>query len=294
MKIAHLILTHKNPKQLERLIGNLQHPGFDFYIHIDKKADIQPFMQIQWAENVFFIRNRTSIEWASYGTIQATINGFQEILPMQKYAYINVISGQDFVLKSASYIYDYFVTNRGNEFITCESIKNEWKEAAPRVEKYHLINYRIPGKYRLEKILNLVLPKRKFPFDFEIVGRANWFALTAPACDYILDFINKNPSIVKYFWLCWGADEFMFSTILFNSHFKPAIQNNLTYVDWSGPKTGHPTIFTKDFYPQLVASDKLFARKFDMDIDKDIFDMLEQHIQLASGNAVGQNKPIAS
>jgi hypothetical protein len=70
----------------------------------------------------------------------------------------------------------------------------------------------------------------------------------------------------------------MFSTILFNSHFRPAIQNNLTYVDWSGPKTGHPTIFRVQHYDQLMKSDKLFARKFDMDVDAKIIDMLEKSI----------------
>src|SRR6059058_1117362 len=98
MRIAHLILAHKNPSQLERLIVALQHPSFFFYVHIDEKAGLQQFEYLNKYENVFFIKNRTKIFWAGYGTIQATINGIREILPF-KYDYINVISAQDFPLK---------------------------------------------------------------------------------------------------------------------------------------------------------------------------------------------------
>src|SRR5438309_6901700 len=105
MKIAHLILAHKNPLQLERLLRALEHPGFDFYIHIDGKSDIRQFEHLFNNKNVFPIKNRAKIYWASFGTIQATMNGLNEILPKGEYDYVNVISAQDFPIKPASYIY---------------------------------------------------------------------------------------------------------------------------------------------------------------------------------------------
>lgn len=278
MKIAHLILAHKHPKQLERLIKALDHPAFDLYVHLDKKTDIGPFNYLFKRERVFSVRNRTKIYWAGYGTIQATLNGFEEILP-KGYDYINVISAQDFPLKSAGYMYQYFLQNRGKEFITCSSIEGEWKEAAPRVKQYHLINWQIPGRHRLEILINKLMPERKFPLDHQIVGRANWFTLSSEAVKYALEFIDQHPEIVKYYKYCWGADEFIFSTILFNSYFKERITDNLVYVDWSGPKTGHPRILTSEDFEKLKVSDKLFARKFDMDKDSEIFSLLEDWIK---------------
>ena len=52
MKIAHLILTHKNPKQLERLLNALQHDAFDFFIHVDRKTDIEPFKFLESRKQV--------------------------------------------------------------------------------------------------------------------------------------------------------------------------------------------------------------------------------------------------
>lgn len=277
MRVAHLILAHKNPSQLERLLRALEHPSFDFYVHIDKKTDIQPFRYLINNKNVFEVRDRTKIYWAGYGTIQATINGFREILP-KNYDYINVISAQDFPLKSAEYIYQYLLERRGKEFMTCESIDDQWTEAAIRVRQYHLINWQIPGRHQLEKVINKILPERKFPMDHKIVGRANWFTVTNDAAKYMLDFIDDHPELVRYYKYCWGADEFIFSTILYNSHFNKRIVENLVYVDWSGPKTGHPKVLTAEDIEALKASDKLFARKFDMDKDQTVFSLLEHWI----------------
>jgi hypothetical protein len=277
MKIAHLILTHKNPEQLQRLLHALEHPAFDFYLHIDGKSDAAPFEPLAKKKNVFLIRQRAKVYWAGYGTIQATLNGFEEILP-KGYDYINVISAQDFPLQSPTAIYQYLLDRFGKEFITCESIEDQWKEAAHRVKRYHLINWRIPGKFRLQMLLNKLLPERKFPLDYTIVGRANWFTITSAAATYILQFLKENPRIPRFFKYCWGADEFIFATLLYNSPFKEKILDNLVYVDWTGQTKGHPRVLgTEDLEP-LTRSGKLFGRKFDMDSSPAIFTLLEDWI----------------
>lgn len=277
MKIAHLILAHKNPIQLLRLIEAMQHPDFDFYIHIDKKKDVYPFKLLITKSNVFFIEKRTKIYWGDWGTIQATLNGFDVILP-KGYDYINVISAQDYPIKSAEYIYKYFYERRGTEFITCDFPEGEWGDAVSRIKEYHLINWRIPGKFRLGKLFTKILPPRKFPLNYKLVGRANWFSLTTEAAQYAVNFLKEHPKVVRYFKYCWGADEFIFSSILYNSYFKERIKDNLVYVDWSGEHIGHPKVLSAKDIDKLKASDKLFARKVDMEEDPSIFSLLEEWI----------------
>ena len=193
------------------------------------------------------------------------------------YSYINVISGQDFPIKSTEYIYNYFSEKKGKEFITCRSIENDWTEAAIRLKKYYLINWQIPGKYTIEKFINKILPKRKFPLDYVMVGRSNWFAITTDAAKYILDFLENNRGVVSFYKYCWGADEIIFATVIYNSPFKNQIEENFVYADWS-QGGAHPKILTAADFTSLMQSDKLFARKFDVDADTKIFDMLENAI----------------
>jgi hypothetical protein len=55
MKIAHLVLAHKNPQQLERMLEALDHPQCDFFIHLDKKADISQFIYLGKKGKIFFV-----------------------------------------------------------------------------------------------------------------------------------------------------------------------------------------------------------------------------------------------
>lgn len=276
MKIAHLILAHKDPAQIERLLNALAHPSFHFYLHIDKKTALQPFDFLAKRPDTTLIKNRVKIYWAGYGTIQATLNGFDEIAETD-YDYVNVISGQDFPIKSAEAIYQYIDSRKGNEFITCESIDDEWIEAAHRIKKYHFINWKIPGKFRMESLVNKILPERKYPLEHKVVGRANWFTITKGAATYIVQFLKKHPEIVRYYKYCWGADEFIFSTALYNSAFQKDICNNLVYVDWTGQTKGHPRILNMQDLPKLQQSpDKLFARKIDASYNEEIITALEQ------------------
>jgi hypothetical protein len=280
MRIAHLILTHKNPAQLERLIEAMSYPAFDLYIHLDKKVDIRPFLYLAERENVFFIVNRATVYWAGYGTIQATINGFKEILDIGGYGYINVISAQDFPLKPPADIYHYIANRRGTEFITCESIDDEWITAAPRVQKYHLVNWNFPGKYRLENLINRITGPRKFPIqDYKLVGRSNWFTITENAARYIVTFLEERPEVARYFKFCWGGDEFIFASILYNSPFRDKIDNSLVYVDWTGQTQGHPRILLTVDLPRMQSSGKLFARKVDMLIDNELLVRLENIVR---------------
>lgn len=277
MKIAHLILAHKDPAQIERLLNALSHPSFHFYLHIDKKTALQPFDFLAKRPDTTLIKNRVKIYWAGYGTIQATLNGFKEISGTD-YDYVNVISGQDFPIKSSEAIYQYIDSRKGYEFITCESIDDEWAEAAHRIKKYHFINWKIPGKFRMEALINKILPERKYPLEHKVVGRANWFTITKAAATYIIQFLKEHPEIVRYYKYCWGADEFIFSTALYNSAFQQNICNNLVYVDWTGQTKGHPRVLNMHDLPKLQQSDKLFARKIDATYNEEIITALEQWI----------------
>ena len=276
MKIAHLILIHKNPLQIKRLIQRLAHPDADFYVHIDLKTDINPFLFLQ-SQNIKFIINRVRVHWGAYSVVQATVNGLSEILKTgNKYDYINLMSGQDYPLKS-TYDIHYFLENNPNKaFMHTLSVENEWKEAIHRITKYHLSEYTFFGKYTLEKWLNLFLPLRKMPNNLVAVGRSQWFTITSTHAEYLVNYLQKNKNVKRFFELTWGSDEFVFQTILFNSEYRKDIVNdNLRYIDWSEKKASPKTLTINDL-STLLNSGKLFARKFNETLDCLIINELDK------------------
>jgi len=274
--LAHLILTHGSPDHLKRLVGKLANEQAHFYIHVDKKTSTESYLSIAEQPNVFFIKKRVKVLWGGYSIVQATVNAFEEILASGvDYSYINLLSGKDYPIKDTAYIHRFFSENPGKIFMRFLSVKDEWHEAIQRFTKYHLVNYDFPGKYRLEQIINRVLPARKLPTDITLVGRSQWFTISKESVIYIVKYLKAHPAFVEYFKLSWAPDESIFQTILYNSPLKKDMVNdNLLYVDWSMGGAS-PKELTMDDKELLRDSNQLFARKFNSQINTEILDYLD-------------------
>ncbi len=280
MRIAHLILAHANPSQLERLINKLAHEKSDFYIHIDFKTNIDDFLFLEKNKQVYFIKKREKVFWGAYSIVQATVNSFEEILASEKrYTHINLLSGQDYPLQSADNIYQFLKTHADLAFTEYLLVEDEWHEAISRLSQYHLTEYRFLGKYLLERFIKFVSPKRKLPNDLIAVGRSQWFTITPIHASYIVAYLNNNKRVKRFFKLTWGSDEIIFQTILYNSPFrKDMVNDNLRYIDWSEKKASPKTLTMQDA-EKLINSGKLFARKFSNEVDSAILDYIDKSIQ---------------
>ena len=73
------------------------------------------------------------------------------------------------------------------------------------------------------------------------------------------------------------ADESYFQTILANADHLNLKNDNYRYVDWS-TKAAHPKTIELEDLPRLLASPAHFARKFNIEVDREIFDQLDKII----------------
>src|SRR5690606_28584234 len=137
-----------------------------------------------------------------------------------------------------------------------------WEEAQLKITNCHLVDYRFPGKYLVERFINAVTPKRTLPGGFVFTGRSQWMTLAVRHVRYVLDFVDNNPQIVRFFRHTWGPDEFFFQTILYNSPYREDIvYDGLRYIDWSEGKASPKTLTLGDL-DALHQEGKFFARKF--------------------------------
>jgi hypothetical protein len=279
MKIAHLILAHNNPEQLHRLVTSLTYADDAVYIHLDKKTPIAQFLHLSQLKNVFFVSKRVQVSWGSYNIVAATVNGFKDIISSgEYYDYVNLLSGGDYPLQTPQYIHKFLEANPDKAFMSYQFMHQEWIEALPRITRYHLTNYNFPGCYLLQKLLNRFMPLRKMPGSLVPVGRSQWFTASMGCIKYIVDYWNKHPRFVRFLRFTWGADEFAFQTILYNSvHRENMVNNNMRFMDWSANGVS-PAILTMEHKDQVMATDKLFARKFDLHTHPEIMDALDEKI----------------
>ena len=119
MKIAYIVLCHKNVQQINKLLDLLYDEESAFFIHIDKKANIQKSIHVK--PNIHILPNdkRIDIKWGNISMIEATRNLIEAVFDDdKKYDYIWLMSGQDFPLRSKEDIKEYLEQNKGKNFIS--------------------------------------------------------------------------------------------------------------------------------------------------------------------------------
>jgi hypothetical protein len=121
MRIAYLILAHKHPEQLARLVHRLSTEKTSFYIHVDRKTDDETHAQMVRRlgnlPNVHFLE-RQRVYLAHFSLVNATIKGLKEILNRDmRFDYIVLLSGQDYPIKPSSSVEKTFRENEPNSFM---------------------------------------------------------------------------------------------------------------------------------------------------------------------------------
>jgi Core-2/I-Branching enzyme len=278
MRFACLIVTYTSAELTTRMIKKMDNGDFDFYIHLDKKVDINTHSALFDMPNVIFIKDRIDVKWAGYTVVQASFNGLKEIRASgKKYEFINLLSGQDYPLKSADYISKFLSAQVGKQLIKHWDFETEWDEAFARIHKYHFTDTEFKGRYLLQRIINSIV-KRKPPTDLRFYGTSSTFWTLSPECAYyVMDYCTSRPKFERFLKFTWGSDEFIFQTIIMNSHWKEQVHNNnYRYIDWSGGGS-HPKLLTTEDYEKIIATDNILGRKFNMDADTHVLDLIDEH-----------------
>lgn len=282
MRIAHIIVAHKNPLQLEKLIAALQHEDADYYIHLDKKVNIQPFLYLKHIQNVRFITKRVRCNWGGYSLVRAILQSIEEIISTQiAYDFVNLISGQDYPVKPVKEIHTFLNAHLGKSFVSVEKedALDWWKGAEQRYKQFHLTDMQFKGKYFIQGWLNKLSKERTFPLELKRYGSSDssWWTISLAAAKYVLQYLKNNPKLTAFLQYTWTPDEFVMATVLMNSPLKAqVINNNYRYIDWSAGEAHPKTLDIKDF-DKIIHSGMLFARKFDSNADDRIMVKIDQY-----------------
>ena len=276
MKIACLIVTYTSAKQTKRMVDKLNNGSIDFYIHVDKKLDIETHRILFDTPNVYFVTDRIDVKWAGFSTVQAAFNGIKQIAASgNNYEFVNLITGQDYPIKSAGYIIDFLQQNIGKQFIEYKDFETDWQEANARIDRFHFENLNIWGKHKLAAIINFFSMKRKMPGNLHMYGISTFWTLSQECAMYVVNYVEEHKDLNRFLHYTWGSDEFIFQTVLMSSPYKDNIvNNNYRYVDWSAGGARPKFLKTEDF-DQIIASEAIFGRKFNIEIDENILDLVD-------------------
>lgn len=305
MVINYIILAHKAPDQLLRLVEKLCGPDVFIYIHIDANVHISPFESaLKNIGNVVFLQKekRVASVWGSIGIVTATLNAISEIVKDKRRGYTILMSGQCYPVKNNAFIYTYLKNNYGYNFIEGFELPDpRWHDAEKRIHQYSFFMssergdcitvpplFDIPLKQLLKKNtiknyvrvffrhplkITLLLKKRRFPKKMKPYGGLQWWALPYETLKFINNFVTEHPEYLKYHLYTLMPDEIFFQTIVHN--FFKKVKHPITFAYWASPYNANPETLTTEHFTLLKERKELFARKFDYNIDKKVLDIID-------------------
>lgn len=290
LRIAYLILAHSKPRQLIKLINALKNDNLTcFVIHYDSRASDCEYKELidEFSNNpyIYFVEKRVKCFWGDFSLVEATLECMKCLEENNiTYNYAVLLSGQDYPIKSNGEIFQFFQENYGSEFIECEKfpVKKWWGGGMNRLHYYYYNKSDNALKYvkcSMISLLRKIKVKRKLP-EMDFYGGSQWWALTNEAIKFIIDYVNRNKLSVSFFEYSHIPDEIFFHTIIMNSHFKTAIKNdNLKYIHWIKHDQSSPSVLRAEDIDSILNIKKLFARKFDMNTDYKIIELLDSVIK---------------
>jgi hypothetical protein len=246
--------------------------------------------------NVFF-SFKYSNSWGTIDQVRLTLDAMNQFAEFNYSFFIN-LTEQCYPIKSITSIKEYLSKNK-RSYIAYDKMPDYCKYAKdkniyfpPNTQHYYRFEYcyfPIPDCYPnqlLKKLFNyrkdrntfIKIPRmnKKLLYSLELYKGSNWFCLHKDHVKYILNFLKANPDYFKFFSTVFIPEEHFFQIILLNSPIKTQIVNdNLRYILWDNSHGSHPVILGINNIDDILKSQKLYARKFDIEIDREVLDAID-------------------
>ena len=282
-RLAFLISAHTDAAQLKRLVDALPDDSV-FFLHIDKKADIDIFKQVFVNDNrVVFIDHRVDVRWGSINEVEYQMELVRAALECgEQFERLITISGMDYPVWSKEQIVQFFEQDREKEYLTAIDVSFPWRMSAIYQQYFFWVHKPGSGwKYyvtralgRTLRLLGVKKPLRRKIGDktYKLYKGAAWWAITPELAKVILHEWDTNEELKDWLKWCMCPAELFAQTVAFNdeSWKEKCIEHRgkkwglplltpLTYIEWR--ERGLIVELDEAYYDRIIQSGKMFCRK---------------------------------
>jgi hypothetical protein len=210
---------------------------------------------------------RVHCVWGEWSLVEAVLVALREFGRMpEKPDYIHLMSGADFPIRPIADLQEFLRRNPAKDFIECCDItQRRWVKGGLSMERFRFyfpVNFRTSRKTfdRLVRWHRKLHIRRKIPLGMTPHMGSQWWTLRWSTCEKILDFLTKNPRIIRYFRSTWIPDESFFQTVL--AHLIPPNEiADLQLILHHLTPTGRPYVIHPDHLPLVGKLPHFFVRK---------------------------------
>ncbi len=308
---AILIMMHKNPEQVARLVKYFPADRCVCFIHVDTKADF-PKSRLRAALNqagesgkqAVVLDDSISGVLACWSLVEISIALMQAAVAYEtekgiRFDWFRLLSGQDYPLKPFAE-YEAYIEQEQNEYMGLQFMEEDqhirdkfarWRNPNPRQKAADNPKRTLQNKLSIGASHVYEVVKTKFAgspgaclvkHGLVPAGGPSWWTISHNLVDEILQEYAKNGIITQVIKQTATPEESYIQTVFVNS---PLYQGkktwNLTIANFGRREqlvTGHTHPFHKEDFEELMTCGDFFARKFDVKEDVEILDLLDQRI----------------
>ena len=282
VNILYNIVAYKNPEQVARLLNRVLTDSDMALVHFDtligkrKFEDWQRLIEKKTQGKNVRVISQFRCKYGSFGQVEvllSTIKYYEKF----SYDYLIDLTGDCYPIKPIATI-KMDLLKADSSFLEFFKIPcNEWYCGG--INRINNRFFFIPRRsYPYVWRLSFPRLRRGLPCGLEPYGGRGNLCLLKSHANYVLRYTEENPQVKKFFKRVYAPDEMFFETILVNSPFKSnVINDSKLYVDFSQGKT-NPKNLTEEDFRIFGTSGKHFARKFNLNEDKDVLDLIDKEI----------------
>ncbi|MEL6793004.1 MAG: beta-1,6-N-acetylglucosaminyltransferase, partial [Pseudomonadota bacterium] len=204
VKIAYLLLCHKNVDSVVAQARALVDAGDAVAIHFDKRGAASDFAKLKAAfadePSVAFCK-RLACGWGEYSLVQASLNMLETArAAFDGVTHYYLLSGDCFPTKSSAYLKQVLAADDRdyieiNDFLESDWIKTGLKE--DRLTYRHFFNEReqsrlFYGSLNLQRRFGLT---RSIPKDLRVKIGSQWWLLRASTVEKMVEYMRSRPDV---------------------------------------------------------------------------------------------------
>jgi len=124
MKVAFLILNHRDAPQLLRLIAALRHdlPDCQVVVHQDRFSFDISERALAAFGNTYLLTSREPIRWGDFTLVDAIWHSLEWMLENLEFDWVQLLSGQDYPIKPLAELPEYLATCGTDAFVRADPI----------------------------------------------------------------------------------------------------------------------------------------------------------------------------
>lgn len=303
MRVVYVVLSHRNPEQVLRLVRALcEGPAAHVLVRHSQSQSRLAAVEVEQAGGSL-IEEDVELEWGGWSQLQLILCCLRRAAELDP-DWTLVLSGQDYPLRplteieadlaasnsdarlgSVREVEPHRITGRSDEFFLRTAYRHYTR---PRWLP-HLPHALRPLVY-VRELPPLVGVRRLRPLPFRLHTSADWVTLGRRGLAAVLA-AAEDRRLMRAFRRVAVPSECFFATVLLNEPGLRVERDHRRFIFFAAAGVPHPETLTSADLELALSSGADFARKFDTEIDPHVLERLDERRRSARPNHTGVAAP---